>query len=66
MCIPYALRDRDGAIRLSCALLGAWTDNRDTLADLCRSVHSSAARANLQSRESLVRDAFGANSCMVS
>ena len=42
--------------RLTCALLGAWTDNRDNLADLCGSVHSSAARANLQLRESLVRD----------
>ena len=56
MCIPYAPRDRDVAIRLTCALLGAWTDHRDNLADLCGSVHSSAARANLQSRESLVRD----------
>ena len=56
MCIPYAPRDRDVAIRLTCALLGAWTDNRDNLADLCGSVHSSAARANLQLRESLVRD----------
>ena len=56
MCIPYAPRDRDVAIRLTCALLGAWTDNRDNLADLCGSVHSSAARTNLQSRESLVRD----------
>ena len=58
MCIPYAPRDRDVAIRLTCALLGAWTDNRDNLADLCGSVHSSAARANLQSRESLVRDTW--------
>ena len=56
MCIPYAPRDRDVAIRLTCALLGVWTDNRDNLADLCGSVHSSAARTNLQSRESLVCD----------
>ena len=58
MCIPYAPRDRDVAIRLTCALLGAWTDNRDNLADLCRNVHSSAVRTNLQSRESLVRDTY--------
>ena len=56
MCIPYAPRDRDVAIRLTCALLGAWTDNRDNLADLYESVHSSVARINIQSRESLVRD----------
>ena len=56
MCIPYVLRDRDVAIRLTCVLLGAWTDNRDNLTDLYGSVHSSAERANLQSRESLVRD----------
>ena len=59
MCIPYAPRDRDVAIRLICALLGTWTDNRDNLADLCGSVHSSAARTNLQSRENLVRDTRG-------
>ena len=56
MCIPYAPRDRNVAIRLNCTLLGAWTYNRDNLADLYGSVHSSAARTNLQSRESLVRD----------
>ena len=56
MCIPYAPRDRDIAIRLTCTLLGVWTDNRDNLTDLCESVHSSAARANLQLKESLVRD----------
>ena len=30
----------------------------EILADLCGSVHSSAARANLQSRESLVYDTW--------
>ena len=58
MCIPYAPRDRDVAIRLTCVLLGAWTDNRDNLADFYGSVHSSVARTNLQSRESLVRDTY--------
>ena len=37
-------------------MIGAWADNLDNLADLCGSVHSSASRANIQSRESLVRD----------
>ena len=59
MCIPYAPRDRDVAIRLTYALLGAWIDNRDKLTDLCGNVHLSAARANLQSRENLVRDTRG-------
>ena len=56
MCIPYAPRDRDVAIRLTCVLLGAWTDNRDNLVDLCESVHPSAARVNIQLKESLVHD----------
>ena len=56
MCIPYTPRDHDVVIRLTSVLLDAWTDNRDNLVDLCGSVHSSAARTNLQSRESLVRD----------
>ena len=59
MCIPYAPRDRDVAIRLTCALPGSWTDNQDNLVDLCGSVHSSAARANLQLRKSLVCDTWG-------
>ena len=56
MGIPYAPRDRDMTLRLTIVLLGVWTDNRDNLVDLCESVHSSAARTNLKSRESLVHD----------
>ena len=58
MCISYASRDRDVAIRLTCALLGAWTDNRDNLANLWGSVHPSVAWANLQLRKSLVCDTW--------
>ena len=56
MGILYASRDRDVALRLTSVLLGAWIHNRDNLADLCGSVHPSATRANIQLRESLVRD----------
>ena len=56
MCIPYAPRDRDVAIRLTCVLLSVCVDNRDNLTDLCGSVHPSATRANIQLRENLVCD----------
>ena len=56
MGIPYAPRDRDVALRLTIVLLGAWENNRDNLANLCGSVHPSAARANIHLRESLVCD----------